>query len=293
MWWIVLTSIGALVAAYAVLCLFYYVVQERLIFVRFRVGRDHRFRFPGEFEELYIRTDDGAELHALHFKVPDPKGVVLYFHGNTGSLRRWGKRAPDLLRAGFDVVMPDYRGYGKSRGRLSEEALMDDAQRWYDHVLQHWPQDKVVVYGRSLGSGMAVPLAATNAPKALILETPFNSLSDPASHRLPILPYRLLLRYPFRNDRAIKRVTCPILILHGRRDTVVPYTSALKLYAAIPPTVPRELVTFNKGHHGNLHRFPRFHSAVRRALEGANLGGTDIFAPTPRKDPPPEGLNRS
>lgn len=279
MWWIAFALIGLLAVAYALLCVFYYLMQERFIFVRFRTPKDHRYRFPGELEEVHLTTEDGAELHALHFKAQEPRGVVLYFHGNTGSLRRWGKRAPRFTRAGYDVLMPDYRGYGKSRGRLSEEALMDDAQRWYQRLLQRWPQDHVVIYGRSLGSGMAVPLAAANRPRALVLESPFSTLADAAAHYLPVLPYRWLLRYPFRNDRAIQRVKCPIMILHGRRDNVVPYTSALKLYAAIPPEVPREMVTFNRGHHSDLHRFPRFHAAVRRALDGHCGSGTNTFAP--------------
>ena len=278
MWRIVFGLIGLLALAYGLLCAFYYLAQERLIFVRFKLSRAYRFRFPGSFEEKYIHTEDGAELHALHFHVKDARGVVLYFHGNTGSLRRWGKRATQVTSKGFDLLMPDYRGYGKSRGRLSEEALLDDAQRWFDHLLQQWPQDRIVIYGRSLGSGMAVPVAASNRPRALILESPFSGLADPASHYLPILPYRWLLRYPFRNDRAIMRVTCPITIFHGRRDNVVPYSSALKLYAAIPASTPRELVTFARGHHANLQRFPRFQAKLRRALEGIPKTGTATFA---------------
>jgi uncharacterized protein len=275
---LILSILGLLVAAYLLLCLFYYLVQERFIFVRFRIPRTYTFRFPGPFEEKWLKVEDGAELHALYFKAPDPKGVVLYFHGNTGSLRRWGRRAPRFTSLGFDVLMPDYRGYGKSRGRMSEDALHDDAQRWYDLLFQHWPQDRIALYGRSLGSGMAVPLAAANRPRALILEAPFCDLADAAMHYLPILPYRLLLRFGFRNDKAIRRVTCPVTILHGRRDNVVPFTSALKLYAAIPAEVPRELVAFPKGHHSDLYRFPRFRVRVAQALQGGVEPAT-TFAP--------------
>lgn len=284
---LILGALGLLVAVYLLLCLFYYLVQERFIFVRFRVPRDHRFKFSDTFEERWLAVDDGAELHALYFRAAEPRGVVLYFHGNTGSLRRWGRRAHRFTGLGLDVLMPDYRGYGKSRGPLSEEALHDDAQRWYASLLAHWPQDRIAVYGRSLGSGMAVPVAANNHPAALVLEAPFCDLADAASHYLPILPYRILLRYAFRNDKAIKRVTCPVTILHGRRDNVVPFTSALKLYAAIPANVPRELVAFARGHHSDLHRFPRFRARVAQAL---SMGDADdpTFAPrSPMSNAPP------
>lgn len=276
---ILFSVVGVVALAYVAVCVFYYLVQERFIFVRFRLARDHRFKFPGPFDEVFIHSEDGAELHALHFRVERPKGVVLYFHGNTGSLRRWGKRAPRFTELGYEVLMPDYRGYGKSRGALSEEALHDDARRWYDHLRRDWGQDHIIVYGRSLGCGMAVPVAATDRPRALVLESPFCDLADAARHYLPILPYRLLLRYGFRNDREIRGVTCPITIFHGRRDNVVPFTSALKLYAAIPTGTPRELVEFARGNHANLHRFPRYHTKLKRALEGAPSGGTVTFAP--------------
>ena len=159
--------LGVLVAGYAGLCVFYAIFQERFIFIRFRTKRGHRYAFPALHGEEFISTADGAELHALHFKAEAPRGVILYFHGNTGSVRRWGKFAQRFVRLGYDVVMPDPRGYGKSRGKLSEAALHADAELWYAFVLQQWPEAKVVVLGRSLGSGLATPLAAKHKPRKL------------------------------------------------------------------------------------------------------------------------------
>lgn len=256
--------------AYMALCLFYYLAQERFIFIRFRLSDGYRFQFPVIFEERFLEGLDGARLHALYFPVEDAKGTVLYFHGNTGTLRRWGKQAPRFLRKGFNVLMPDPRGYGKSRGALSEAALHADAQAWYDHLRASEPEPRIVVYGRSLGSGLATPVAANNAPRLLLLETPFANLYDVAYSYLRILPYRLLLRYPFRNDRAIQRVKCPTYLFHGRRDALVPYRSALKLYALVPSSVQRELFTFNKGQHSDLARFPRFDRILDRLLNGVS-----------------------
>ena len=263
---LVLLAVAAL--TYVGLCLFYYILQERFIFVSFRMARNGRFKFDRAFEERWLKAEDGASLHGLYFKCAEPRGVVLYFHGNTGSLRRWGKLAPRFTALGYDVLMPDPRGYGKSRGVLSEAALHADAAAWYRSLSTSEPEDRIVVYGRSLGSAFATPVAAANRPRALLLETPFASMRDVARYYLPILPYRLLLRYHFRNDRAIGRITCPVYIFHGQRDQVVPYNSALRLYAAIPSDVPRRMYTFPDGNHNNLARFPRFKRAMRELLHG-------------------------
>ena len=262
----VLWILAILAMAYAGVCLFYALFQERFIFIRFRTPRKFTYRFKGDFEEVFIKTSDGAELHAIHFKATDPKGVVIYFHGNTGSLRRWCKHAPQFTRLGYDVLMPDPRGYGKSRGEISEAVLHSDAELWYTHLRERWAEQRIVVFGRSLGSGLATPLASKFSPKLLLLETPFANLYDVAMNYLPILPYRLLLRYPFRNDIAIKRIKCPVYIMHGKRDNTVPYTSALRLYSLIPSDVQREMVSFPKGHHSDLARSPRYHKLLSRVL---------------------------
>ena len=264
LWVFVLFSVVLL--AYMGLCLFYALFQERFIFIRFRTSRRYRYRFQGEFTERYLAQPDGSELHALHFKATAPRGVVLYFHGNTGSVRRWGKYAQRFVRLGYDVLMPDPRGYGKSTGELSEAALHADAEAWYTEVLRNWKEADIVVFGRSLGSGVATPLAAQHAPRMLILETPFANLYEVATNYLPILPYRLLLRYPFRNDKAVQRITCPVYILHGKRDQVVPYASALRLYSLVPSNVLRKMVTFPKGHHSDLGRFPRYQRFMQRVF---------------------------
>ena len=268
-----LYALALLVLLYAVVCVVYWWVQERFIFVRFKVPRDYRFRFTERFEEFFLAAEEGVELHALRFSVKDPAGTILFFHGNSGSLRRWGKQAQRFTRLGWNVLMMDYRGYGKSRGKLSEAALHSDAARWYAWLKEREPEDRIIVYGRSLGSGMAVPVAAANAPRALVLESPFANLYDAARHQFYALPYRWLLRYPFRNDKAIRRITCPVHIFHGKRDPVVPYESALKLYALVPGTVEREMVTFARGFHSDLWRFKRLQRKMARILAPRTTSG--------------------
>jgi len=264
-----ISTLALLFTAYLGLCLFYWGFQERFIFVRFKLPEGYHFQFPRAFEELWLDRPDGARLNALHFTVPAQKGAVLYLHGNTGSLRRWGKRAPRFTSLGHSVLMPDHRGYGKSRGRLSEAALHADALAWYDLLAGKYGEENVVVYGRSLGSGLAVPIAAERSPRALVLESPFANLYDVAKHYLGILPYRWLLRYPFRNDEAMAQVKCPVYIFHGKRDPLVPYSSALRLYAAVPVDLHRELISFSRGYHSDLGGYARFRRRLRNILNDA------------------------
>lgn len=262
----ILSALGLLLLVYMGVCLFYWLFQEKFIFVRFPLPDRFTFNFPQPYEELRMERPDGARLHALHFTVPDPEGAVLYLHGNTGSLKRWGKRAPRFTTLHHAVLMPDYRGYGKSTGKISEAALHADARAWFDRLAGQYGEANVVIYGRSLGSGMAVPLAAARSPRTLILESPFADLLDVARHYLAILPYRWLLKYQFRSDEAIKNVKCPVFIFHGKRDPLVPYSSALRLYAAIPTDVHRELITFAKGYHSDLAGYARFRRKLRSIL---------------------------
>lgn len=267
----ILGALGVALAIYGGVCLFYYLFQERFIFIGFRKSPRYRFRFDCPFEEVWLERDDGARLNGVLFNADEPRGIVLYFHGHHGSVQRWGRTADRFTALGFEVLMPDPRGYGKSTGKRSEQSLIDDAVAWFDHA-ERISGRMPVVYGRSLGSGLAVPVAARRKARLLLLETPFANLIDVAWNYLPFLPYRLLLRYPFRSDRAMRGVRCPVHIFHGQRDQVVPYSSALRLYAAIPAGTDREFHSFPKGRHSNLLRFTRFLRVQRKLLTEALAG---------------------
>lgn len=253
--------------AYVGVVAFYWIFQERFIFLRLDAAPRKRYRFGG-YRECWLERPDGARLHALWFKARESRGAVLYFHGHSGNVRRWGRIAARFTSLGHDVLMPDPRGYGKSSGRMSERALIEDALAWFDWLAAQEGTERITLYGRSLGSALATPVATERAARMLLLETPFNNLIDVCWSQAPLLPYRWLLRYPFRNDETVSGVRCPTYIFHGRRDQVVPYTSALKLYAAIPPTVQRELFTFPRASHHDLYRFARFRTVLKRLLQG-------------------------
>lgn len=191
----------------------------------------------------------------------------MYFHGNTGSIHRWATIAEELTSFGFDVFVPDYRGYGRSKGRRTEEILFKDALLCYKKVLELYPEDKVCIYGRSLGTGMASWLSVHTHPAAIVLETPFNNLVEVAKRHLVIVPVKYLMRYTFKNEVYLKKSTSPILIAHGTKDKIVHYKLALELYKNVQSHADVEMLTIPGGGHGNLNRFPVFREALVRFFD--------------------------
>lgn len=244
-----------------------YALQDKLIFFPDKIDRQYAFPFSDSFKEVFLKAPDNAELHALHFytKAPEAKGVILYFHGNAGSLRSWGYLATDLLLFNYDVFMVDYRGFGKSTGTRTEAALHQDAQLAYDYLTKHYPEDEIVIFGRSIGTGIAVPLAAQNKPKLLILETPFFNFKDVAKTHYPFLPVAILLKYTFPSDKWIRKVSCPVYIFHGTSDNIVPYTSGQKLAGLRPE--PNVLITINGGGHNDLSSFKPYWQHLKLVLK--------------------------
>ena len=208
---------------------------------------------------------DGAMINALHFKADSSKGVIYYHHGNAGNLDRWGGIAEYFVQFGYDVLIYDYRGYGKSTGIRSEKTLHQDAQHIYDELLKEWPADQIILYGRSLGSGMACQVAANNDAKMLILETPFYSLKSMASWRFPFLPTRLLVKYDMLNWKWLQEADLPIHIFHGTEDGVVPYWSGKKLYESVQDKAT--FTTLEGAQHNNLIEFEGFRDGVNELID--------------------------
>lgn len=215
-----------------------FVLQEKMLFLPTVLEQDYIFEFSQPFEELLLKTDEEALINAIHFKVENPKGVILYFHGNAGDLSRWGIVAEYFVERRYDVLVMDYRTYGKSTGKLSEQAFYNDAQYCYTYLKKQYKEDDITLYGRSLGTGIATYLASKNKPKQLILETPYYSIIDVAKSRFPIFPVEKLLKYKFPTYKFIQEVNFPITIFHGTEDMVVPYKSAKKLFEVSPKKKP-------------------------------------------------------
>jgi len=253
-------------AAVVLLMTLIYTMQEKLIFLPSTLSQGYTYQFDEPFEEITLTAADGAKLNAIHFKNENPKGVILYFHGNAGDLSRWGIITEYFTQFNYDVLVMDYRTYGKSTGSLSQNALYDDAQLFYDYVAERYSEDQIIVYGRSLGTTFATYVASKNEPEQLILETPFFSLTEVAKKRFPFLPVKKMLRYTFPSKDYIGSVSCPITIFHGTADNVVPYKSGVRLSKKVREGLLK-FVTLENGQHNNLIEYDLYHTEIKKLLQ--------------------------
>ena len=242
-----------------------YIFQDKLIFLSTKLDKSYTFAFRQPFEEYFIKTPDGEEINALWFKPSlASKGLVLYFHGNRGNLQRWGAFAGDLTVHGFDVLMIDYRSYGKSTGSPSEEALYADAELVLQWARSRAIFPRLILYGRSLGSAVASHLAMKVQPDLLILETPFDELRG--AIWAPIRPLFALfpLQSVFSNKEHLAAIKSKKVIFHGTADRIVPLSSALRLRSLLGND--DEFIIIENGGHRNLRSFAIYQAKLEEVL---------------------------
>jgi len=253
-----------IIAGYAVLMMVVYLIQERFIFKPEKLKPDFVYKYDIPFKELIIDVAPGVTINGLHFYAKEPLGLILYFHGNTRSIKGWAKYAKDFYRYHYDVVLVDYRGFGKSTGRKSEKEMLNDVQVVYDTLAVQYNEDHIIVYGRSLGSGFATKLASDNSPRYLILDSPYYNFAKAVQRFIPILPMRFVLRYQLQTDKWIRKVNCHTYIIHGSKDWLIPISQSEKLQQLNPRKIT--LITIEGGGHNNLPSFPEYHNFLRDIL---------------------------
>lgn len=268
-----------ILSVYFALSIFMYFFQEQLLFKPEKLPSDFKFYYDNQKTEEYnLTTRDGAVINGLHFMVDNPKGVVLYLKGNSKSIKGWGKFAVDFTRNGFDVFMVDYRGFGKSTGRRSHKHIKRDLQLVYDEMKKKVEEKYIILYGRSLGSGFATKLASMNNPRKLILDAPYYSLTKVTARYAPFMPLSVLMKYPMPTYKWIKYVQCPIHIIHGTNDNLIPFKTSVKL-SKINPKITR-LYTVIGGGHKDLNNFESYHKMLAEILNEKpveqNLEGSSI-----------------
>jgi len=234
---------------YILLLTGFYYFQEKVIFRPKKLAKNYLFSFDQEFEEITLTADDSSIINAIHFKVNNPKGIILYYHGNKGNLQRWGPMVSPFADYGYEVFVMDYRGYGKSNGKRNEKNLYRDAQLCYQYIKQFFEEENITVYGRSLGATFATYVASQNNPKQLILEAPFYNLIDLSQRKFPFLPYNSLLKYKFKSNEFIADTKCPITIFHGDEDRLIPLKSGEKLFEASNKSKNHFVMVKNGTHH--------------------------------------------
>ncbi|MBS1774291.1 MAG: alpha/beta fold hydrolase [Bacteroidetes bacterium] len=260
-----LNTLKVFALIYIAVCCLLFFFQEKLIFFPQKLDKEYQFRFTQHHEEINIKTVDGKLLNAILFKSDSSKGVIFYLHGNAGSLATWGEIATAYTRLHYDVFMIDYRGYGKSEGTInSQEQIYADLQLAYNEIKQRYTEDKIIVIGYSIGSGLAAKIASANKPSRLILQAPYYSLTDMMRHNYPIIP-TFLLRYKFETDKFIKDCSMPIVLFHGIDDKVIYYNSSVKLKALLKPN--DTLITLHGWGHNNMTWNKQYCDALKGILQ--------------------------
>jgi uncharacterized protein len=259
------TFIYYIAGSIVLLSLLAYFFQEKFIFKPEKLKQDFEFKYDIPFEEYFFDVEPGVRINGLHFSREKPSGLILYFHGNTRSIKGWAKYARDFYRYNYDVVLVDYRGFGKSTGKRSEKEMLSDMQFVYEELKKKYAEDHIIVYGRSMGSGFATKLASDNTPRYLILDAPYFSFKKVVERFLPILPVRIVLRFQLRTDLWIEKVKCHTYILHGTKDWLIPLKHSERLQKKNPRKIT--LIRIPGGHHNDLPSFPEYHNFIRDILK--------------------------
>ncbi|MBE2274244.1 MAG: alpha/beta fold hydrolase [Flavobacteriales bacterium] len=246
--------------------------QEKVVFLPVILPHDHTYDFENDFEEYLWDTPFDGKINALHFRIKNPKGVIAYFHGNADNLHRWGKIAVEFTKFGYDVLVMDYRGYGKSSGPRNEEYLYSDAQYFYDFAKENYGENKIIVYGRSLGGAFATKIAGENQPKMVILEATFYNLQDIVNRWLPgkvtdkVSPK---MTYHFLSNQNILKIKVPLYHFHGTKDSVVPLKSGKKLFEVFEkehPKIAKKFIEIKGGTHEDLIKYDEFIEEMKKIL---------------------------
>lgn len=241
-------------------------LQERIIFQPVRLAGDYVFRFDQPFEEFYLADlTSGLRINALFFPAKWNRGrrLILYFHGNAGNMQRWGQYAADFIRHGFDFLIIDYPGYGKSPGQPSEEGCYQSAALAYAWASARYKAEDIIIYGRSLGSAMASWLASKYPAQQLILETPFPSMPKLITYKAPRFIADQGSHINFPVEQYLQQVYYPKFVFQGTQDWVVPYRAALEL----KPLVGEDrFFVIKGGGHKNLNTFPHYHKKLKEVL---------------------------
>jgi pimeloyl-ACP methyl ester carboxylesterase len=241
--------------------------QERLLFEPTPLPQDHVLSGDPDVHELTIDVP-GARLSVAHLRLAAPRGVVLFLHGNSGNLTDCLVELDAFRQANFDVVMFDYRGYGKSTGCIeSEEQLRADVRYVWEFFAKRYEGRRVVISGQSLGTGLAAGLAAEltaagRTPDLTMLVSPYSSMRTLADELYPWVPGRVL-RYPLHTVEHAARLTGPLMLVHGDQDELIGIHHSEALSKVMPKA---QLLRVEGAGHSDVHKFPSFRKALHGAL---------------------------
>ena len=256
-----------------------YFLQDYILFHPVTLKKDHNYDFPEKHRDVNIPITENSNLNIVQFYSTDTvtKGVVLYFHGNKKNISWYAKYPPYFTKHGFEVWIIDYPGFGKSTGKLTEENLYDWADYMYNFARSRFGADSIIIYGKSMGTGIATHLASLKPCKKLILETPYYDFPSVIKHHIPIYPVAWMIHYKIPTHDYIKNINVPISIFQGTDDDVIPYSNAERLKPFLKPN--DEFITIKNGEHNDLFKFKETIEKLDSLLKDPKmiLPETDFF----------------
>jgi uncharacterized protein len=255
-----------IILLYCLIGIIIYYGQDKVLFHPEPVAVDSAYSFPYAFKEVNLPYSKKSTINIIQFAAnrPQPKGVVLYFHGNKRNISRYAKAAPDFTSRGYDVWMIDYPGFGKSTGEFTEQRLYDWALVFYKLAQARYSKDSIIIYGKSMGTGIAAQLATIRDCKALILEAPYYSFPSIIGSWLPVYPLNKMIRFKLPTWQYLQQITNPVVIFHGTSDNTIPYRNSKKLIPYLK--AKDEFVTIDGGKHNDLASFPAYNQKMDSLL---------------------------
>lgn len=256
-------AIRWIILIYGVLCGVFYNYQQFFYFQPKPLALKHKFEFvPGvKYVETKLAFDKETIVDVIKFLPKDTaKGIVLFFHGNRFNVEHYSEYAPYFTKRGYECWMPDYPGYGRSTGEMNMEVLEQLSLQLYKMARVKYRPDQIVIYGKSLGTGIAAYLASIRDCRHLILETPYYSLATLTGSYLFFMPVHLLMKYNIDTYKYFKEITAPITVLHGDKDELIPLSNALSLMPYLKLNDAFYVVP--GGHHNTLPHYPLYHTVI-------------------------------
>ena len=239
------------ICAYVALSAYVYYIQSSLIYYPDMPGR-HLVATPENiglaYQDVEIITADNIKLHGWFIPHDNEKKTVVFFHGNAGNISHRLESIGMFHRLGLNVFIIDYRGYGQSEGKTTEQGTYQDAEAaWkYLHDVQGISGQQIIIFGRSLGASIAAWLASKHTPAALIIESGFTSVPTMGQRLYPFLPIRWLTHFKYDTRQYVKRISCPVMVAHSKDDEIIPYDEGREIFAAAPEN--KQFLTLRGGH---------------------------------------------
>ena len=252
---------------YGLIAALFYAYQQHFFFQPKQLDTSHKYQFVHgiPYTETKLAFDSSTVIDVIRFLPADSvKGIVLFFHGNNSNIEHYSQYAPYFTQKGYECWMPDYPGYGRSTGKMDVDVLQKLSIQLYKMARVKYKPSEIIIYGKSLGTGLAAYLASQRDCRHLVLESPYYSLSSVADNYLFFLPVHRLVKYNLDTYRYFDDVTAPITVIHGGKDPLIPLTNSASLMAHMKSTDAFYII--RDGNHNNLTAFSKYTQVIDSVL---------------------------